>query len=122
MRYSPLLPVLFLGLLTLFGVRSLKGLLLWWGIPFMIAGLSALALALLGLPIVTWAWNYYIDVRIPYVLDRAFVEIGFETLRLVFQTLSRAIAVQGGLIAFGGIIMAGVGIVIKTSHRNDAAG
>jgi hypothetical protein len=113
LRFSPLLPFLFLGLLTLFGVRSLKGLLLWWGIPIGIVGLSALALALLGLPIFTWAWNYYIDVRIPHVLNREFVVIGFETLRFIFRSILRTIAIQGGLVAFVGIIMAGAGIVLK---------
>jgi len=115
MSFSPLLPLLCLSLLTLFGVRSLKDLLLWWGIPFVIVGLSSLALGLAGLPILNWGLTTYMEVRIPDVLDPEFVDIGFETLRLLFKSLLRTIATQAGLIAFLGLIMSGAGIFVKPS-------
>jgi hypothetical protein len=113
MRFSPLLSVLFLGLLTLFGVRSLKGLLLWWGIPFMTAGLLGLTLALMGMPILNWGWTTFAEVRIPAVLDPEFVDLGFETVRLVFRSLLRTIALQAGLMTLLGIILTGASIFLK---------
>jgi hypothetical protein len=43
MRLSPLLPVIFLALLTLLAVRNLPGWLKWWGMPLTVgAGVSLL--------------------------------------------------------------------------------
>ena len=39
MRLSPLLSIVLLLLVTLFGVRSFKGWLRWWGIPFLVVGI-----------------------------------------------------------------------------------
>jgi hypothetical protein len=44
---SPCLPMLFLVLIALFGVRSLKGWLLWWGVPFLLTGMGGFIMAAL---------------------------------------------------------------------------
>ena len=50
--FSLALPVLLLGLVALFGVRSWRGLFLWWGLPILAAGGLVLALALAAPPLV----------------------------------------------------------------------
>jgi len=65
LRLSPLLPLGLLLLVTLFGVRSLKGWLRWWGIPFFFAGAIALVPGIAMLPALNWAWNNFLVPRIP---------------------------------------------------------
>jgi hypothetical protein len=117
MRFSPLLPFAFLVLLTIFGVRSLKDWLLWWGVPFSIVGMVAIAIALMGNPIVNLVWSSFISERIPAALDPALVDIGFETLWLVLRTVLRAIAIQSGVLAIIGIGMSALGIILKPSSN-----
>jgi len=48
LRIGVLLPIAFFLLMTLFGVRSLRGLLRWWGIPLLVVGLVVGSFAVLG--------------------------------------------------------------------------
>jgi hypothetical protein len=117
-RMSPLAPILFLILLSIFGIRSLKDWFLWWGIPFSIVGMVSFAIALFGYPMLNLIWRYFILVRIPEALDPALVEIGFQTLWLVVRSALRAVAIQAGLIAIVGIIMVALGIIRKSSSND----
>src|SRR3990170_7723216 len=51
MRLSPILPLAFLLGLTILAVRSLKSWLSWWGVSFIMTGLIAFVIGLLGAPI-----------------------------------------------------------------------
>jgi hypothetical protein len=117
MQISPVLPFVSLVLLTIFGVRSLKDFLLWWGIPFVILGLSALVLGWVGLPILNWSLTTFVQDRIPAVIDPTLVDIGFESLRWVYKSLFRAIAFQAGPIALLGMILSGTGVFITFRQR-----
>ena len=117
MQISPVIPFIFLVLLTILGVRSLKDFLLWWGIPFVILGLSALVLGWIGLPILNWSLNTYVQDRIPSVIDPSLVDIGFESLRWVYKSLFRDIAFQAGLTALLGMILSGTGAFITFRQR-----
>jgi hypothetical protein len=117
MRFSPLLPMVFLLLLSIFGIRSLEDWLLWWGIPFSIVGMVTLAIALFGYPMINLVWRYFISVRIPAALDPTLVDFGFETLWLVVRDALRAVAIQAGLIAIVGIVMSVLGIFRKLSSK-----
>lgn len=55
MRLSPLLPLVFLLLITLLAVRSLPGWLKWWGIPLTITGGLTLFTALVAAPLTRMA-------------------------------------------------------------------
>ena len=51
---SPLLPLLLISLVTIIVVRSVRDLLLWWGISFLAAGMITLFMALILLPAMNW--------------------------------------------------------------------
>ena len=58
-RFSPLLSVVLLLLVTIFGVRSLKGFFLWWGIPLLILGLMAFIGSQLTTILFRWGFTTY---------------------------------------------------------------
>ena len=55
--WSPLLPLIFLLLITVLAVRSLNEFLLWWGGSLLAAGLISLILSLSLYPTTNWAFN-----------------------------------------------------------------
>jgi hypothetical protein len=57
MRLSPLLPILFLLLVTILVVRSAKTWLSWWGIPLLIAGFTSFLLTFLIEPVIQLLLN-----------------------------------------------------------------
>jgi len=116
-RWSPLLSVLLLSLVTLFGVRSLKSWLNWWGIPFLfvgvIAGLPAV-LALIGMnPILT---NFMAD-KIPAAMSPDVFQVGVNLMRDIMRETIRWIAIESGIIGLVGLVMVGVSVLWLPRRR-----
>jgi len=63
MRLSPLLPLVFLMLMTLLAVRSLSAWLNWWGVPLTIAGGLTLLLGLTLAPLTQFVLPLAADQR-----------------------------------------------------------
>jgi hypothetical protein len=113
MQLSPLVALLFLLLLTLFGVRSLQDFLFWWGIPLLFIGIAALVLGLTALPLLDWGLNAFVIDRIPGGIDATLMEILMETLELLVKSLVRIVANQAALMAFSGITLTGIGLLLQ---------
>jgi hypothetical protein len=119
MQFSPILPLIFLGCLTLFAVRSWKDLLFWWGIPFIALGLSVLVAGFFAPPLIRWGLDTFVINRIPGVLDPAFLELLVDSTRNLIQSFVKGIANQATIIAFSGITMTGMGLLsIYKSEKN----
>jgi len=114
MRLSPLLPLGLLLLVTLFGVRSLKGWLRWWGIPFFFAGAIALVPGIAMLPALNWAWNYYVVPRIPSFLSADVANTGHELATYIINNLSKQIILQTAILLALGLAMWVGSCFIKT--------
>ena len=119
MRLSPLLPLAFLLLVTLFAVRSLKSWMRWWGIPIFFSGVIALGLGILALPILNTAWTLFVVPRIPPFIPPDIAGIGQELVRSIVHTLT------GGIVPWA-IIMLAFGLAawvgsyfIKPRHGPD---
>jgi hypothetical protein len=110
-QFSPILPLIFLVLIAFFAVRSLKDLLFWWGIPFMIVGLSVLGMGLFARPLMDWGLETFVLNRIQGTIDPSFLELIIDSIELLIQSYIRVIANQSALIAYLGIIMTGVGLL-----------
>ncbi len=118
---SPLLPVTLLLLVTLFGVRSIKSWLLWWGIPLFIAGLIALCLGIAALPGLNWAWTHYAAPRIPPMFSSSsLVSIGLDVLRFVVRDLANWITIESGLLAALGLGAIVGSFFVKPKPKPDA--
>ncbi len=58
MALSPLLALGSLLLVTIFGVRSLRGWMRWWGIPLLMAGVGGLIMAFSAAPLIDWSLHF----------------------------------------------------------------
>jgi len=103
MRFSPLVPLGILLLVTVFGVRSRKGWLRWWGIPMLIAGLISFGIGIAALIGLDWVWVSYIAVRIPPYLSSGLAEIGRNLLSSVVRELSTSIMLESGALSLVGL-------------------
>jgi hypothetical protein len=104
LRLSPLLPLVFLLLLTLFGVRSLKGWLRWWGIPFFFAGIFALAFGLAIDPGADWAWGTFISPRLPAFLPPNVADVGHNLASHLFHSISVQVVVTAIILVVLGLV------------------
>jgi hypothetical protein len=114
LHFSPLLPLGLLLLVTLFGVRSLKGWLLWWGIPFFFAGAIALVPGITLLPGLNWAWNNFVVPRIPPFLSADVANISHELATYIIHGLSEQIILQTAILLAVGLAMWVGSCFIKT--------
>jgi hypothetical protein len=116
-RWSPLFSALLLFLVTLFGVRSLKGWLNWWGIPFLLVGLITgipAVLVLLGLnPILT---NFMAN-RIPAAMSPEVFKVGMDLMRGILRETIQWIAIEAGIIGLIGLMMIVVSVLRLPRRR-----
>ncbi len=107
-RLGPLLPVALLALVTIFGVRSARDWLRWWGIPLLSAGLLSAGMALAINPLVNWALLTYVNPRLsPSPLTP---ELG-QTLIALLRSLATPLAMGMGIIA-GGLALFGAALTV----------
>ena len=104
LRLSPLLPLGFLLLVTLFAVRSLKSWMRWWGIPIFFAGMIVLGLGIAAMPALNWAWNTYVIVRIPPFIPTNIADIGRELVRYILHSLTEQIVLQVIILTLIGLV------------------
>ncbi|MEW6718370.1 MAG: hypothetical protein AB1345_12835 [Chloroflexota bacterium] len=100
-----LIPLFLLLLVALFGIRSVKGLLRWWGLPFLFVGLIGLGIAFLALPVLDVAVNLFLMDRIPPHISPELVQTGLNVVRGVVQDFMRVIKIETGIIGFVGLVM-----------------
>jgi hypothetical protein len=111
-RFSPFLVLLLLLALTLFAVRSIRDLLVWWGIPFLVIGVTTALIALLGSPIVGWILQFLIETRgaalVPPILAASIA----ETTSAVARQILNPVAIQAIILAVIGLMMLIAGILL----------
>lgn len=107
-RLSPLLPVALLLLITLFGVRSFKGLLRWWGIPLLLAGVLGVGLAFALPSMMNWAIANSGVAEVADFAARGMVQAGLDLGRHVVRAIVNSIAVQAGVITLAGLALLGI--------------
>lgn len=113
MRISPLLPLsLLLGIL-IFGVRSLRGWLNWWGIPLALTGGISFVMALLGGPVFGEIFQRILLMQMPNFLPAILSDYAGDLAAAMVQTLLSPVMWQGLALAFLGAGMAGAGYLVK---------
>ena len=115
-----LVPLALLLVVMLFGVRSRKGWLRWWGIPLFIAGLLTLGLGIAAVPALDWAWVGYIADKIPPLFSSSLSGMGHELADSVVRELSQTIMLVAGAASLIGLV-AIVGSFFVGAKRVDAA-
>jgi hypothetical protein len=113
MRISPLLPmVLLLGVL-IFGVRSLRGWLTWWGIPLAITGGLAFIIALLGGPVFGEIFQRILLAQMPNYLPALLLDYAGSLAAAMVGALLTPVMWQGLALGFFGAGMMGAGYLLK---------
>jgi hypothetical protein len=103
MNLSPLLPLVFLGLVTLFGVRSRKGWLRWWGVPFTITGGIALVGSLKMILLWRYAWEKWVTPRFPAYLGEAVAPLAQGLTGFIVRDLALWIGLWGLILFLVGL-------------------
>jgi hypothetical protein len=103
-RASPLLPLILLTILTLFSVRSLSGLLKWWGIPLCVSGAFTLILALLAAPLIQYAIANGAAGDNTFLV-RGLATTGLDILQVVIGMVTLPVAIQASVIFLVGLAM-----------------
>lgn len=104
-RLSPLVPLILLLLVALFAVRSWKGLMRWWGIPLLMAGLIGAALAAAILPAMKFGYVTFVADKVPPYLSDGFVQAGLDVAWQIAGTLAGWIGGEAVLIGLIGLTM-----------------
>jgi hypothetical protein len=110
MRLTPAFPIVFLLAIVIFTVRSLSEWLNWWGIPFLITGVSSVFVALIGAPLIRFFMETVIlqgNANMPVI----FLDMMRNAVGSIVGLILQPIAIEGvilALIGTGMIIAAGL--------------
>jgi uncharacterized membrane protein YbhN (UPF0104 family) len=115
MRLSLILPILCLLALTVFAVRSLRDWLNWWGTPLASTGFIAFVIGILGAPIFSAALERILTSQLPDYLPAFLLEFSSGIAAAMVQALLTPVVIQGIILTFIGVSMAGLGYYL--SHR-----
>lgn len=99
LRFTLLIPIAFLLLVTIFAVRSIRDWLLWWGVPLLFTGLISLVFSTLSLPILGWVVPRLIGEAAPAGVTPELFSIGVDLGNAVFSQVTRKIMVHAGVMA-----------------------
>lgn len=105
MRLSPIIPLVFLLLMTVFTVNSLKSWLIWWGIPLLITGILASLFSLSGAPIFGVILQRILVSRMPDFLPTVLLGYANDLASAMLQAWLNPVSWQGLGIALIGLIM-----------------
>jgi hypothetical protein len=105
MRLSPIIPLVFLLLMTIFTVNSLKSWLTWWGIPLFITGILASLFSLSGAPIFGVILQRILVSRMPDFLPTVLLGYANDLASAMLQAWLNPVLWQGLAIALIGLIM-----------------
>jgi len=118
-RLSPLLPLALLLLVTLFGVRSLKGFLRWWGIPLLIVGVIAVVGAAMIPLLLNWAIVTYGSSLTTGLITPEVINLAIEMVSNVIGSLALAILIQAAILALLGLVFSIVSFFVKKRQPVD---
>jgi len=118
-RLSPLLPLALLLLVTLFGVRSLKGFLRWWGIPLLIVGVIAVVGAAMIPLLLNWAIVTYGSSLTTGLITPEVINLAIEMVSNVIGSLALAILIQAAILALLGLVFIIVSFFVKKRQPVD---
>lgn len=113
MSFTPMFPLVFLLGISLFAVRSLKSWLTWWGRPFLITGLLAFVMSLIGAPVFGVVFERMLINRMSTYLPTILLEYGNDLAAAMVKALLTPILWQGLLLAMIGFGMAVAGYFAK---------
>jgi len=120
MRFSPILPLLFLFGLAIFAVRSFKDWLGWWGLPLFISGGLAFVMSLVGAPIIRFILQGVLASRMPHYLPPILSSYAGDLASAMVNALLRPVLWQGFGLGITGFAMTLISFFIKNQKPTPA--
>jgi hypothetical protein len=105
MRLSPILPLGFFFLMTVLAVRGLRDWLMWWGIPFMVIGLSVSIIVWTGAPLVGWVLLKILLNSATSILPAVLLDDVSQLATAIVQQALKPLSLQGLLLMGAGFVM-----------------
>jgi hypothetical protein len=105
---SPLLPLLLISLVTIIVVRSVRDLLLWWGVSFLAAGMITLFMALILLPAMNWTVAQLLPDQVETWLgiSNLLDELGmWDVLNELTGRVLNSILIPAGVVSLIGLLL-----------------
>ena len=100
LNLSPLLPLTFLLLTALFGVRSIKGWLRWWGVPILITGFILLSVGIAAIPAFEWAWVEFAIPEFPAMFSESnLIPLGHDLAHSVVRSFAAWVSLGAAFIS-----------------------
>jgi hypothetical protein len=121
-RWSWVLAVVLLAGVGVFGVRSVRGLLLWWGLPCLIAGVVAAVFALPGAAMGGWFFRIVIAPLLPPEAPVLAVEAVLGLVMAVAQVVLGAALKSAAWLVLGGLVAVILSPLFKTKAGPPALG
>jgi hypothetical protein len=118
LRLSVLVPLLFLLAAGLFGGRTLKSRLAWWGFPSLIVGLIGIGLALAVGPIIRQAFELFVLNRLPPTAAPGMAQVGLDLAAGLGGQVALWIGSEAVVLVVLGLIL----IVTASRRRKDNSG
>lgn len=112
MKWSPILPVLFLAALTVLAVSNFTDWLKWWGYPFLVIGGISVIAALIGSPVLGIVIRGVIRSQAGFLPPILIAALG-ETVSAVSRQILSPVVVQGGILGFVGLGMVGTAAFLR---------
>jgi hypothetical protein len=103
-EWSPVIPVALLLLIAVFGVRSFRGWMLWWGVPCLIVGLVAVVFALPSASGARWVFSTIVLPRLPAEVPAAILDAAFGLMTAIVQGVLGGVLKHAGILAGGGLV------------------
>jgi hypothetical protein len=113
-RFSPYFVLLLLLSVAVFGVRSLRDLLVWWGWPLLITGASSAVLALIGSPLISLLLRFLIQTQGAAFLPPLLIATIAETASAVASQILSPVVTQSLILFSIGLIF----VVLTLVFRN----
>jgi hypothetical protein len=112
-RWSPVVPVALALLIVLFAVRSLRDLLLWWGVPCLVVGAIGSLLALSLISVGIGMMNGAALADLPANAPTALVEAIFGTVAAVIRAIMAPALWASLALAAGGFVAVVLAFIIR---------
>ena len=111
-RFSPIFPLIFLLMVTVIIVNSLKSWLNWWGFPFIITGILAGLMGLSGAPVIGVIFQRVLVNRMPAFMPTILLDYAGNLASAMVQALLDPVLLQGLILALIGSVMVVGGILL----------
>ena len=105
LRIVPAVPLVFLLVITLLVIRSIKTWLRWWGIPFFFSGLLAFGLAFSASFFLEQAWQNQLVMVMPPMLTAGVINLAHDLVRAILQIYLDKVYLSSAIVGVVGLGM-----------------